>query len=218
VIRTWLNVRTSLRVVVMALVITVASADAAAQETVVIGRMAAAEDVTFRYAQVFRQTGPWIAPDVGYIDFGTSDYREFFIGGGRTLVRKKSFGVIGEGYYLQAAGAAAASAKYVLPWVLVHGQFARRVQGEAVYFFYAPLNDAGVRQHVVERAKIEYVFDGVKLGAGYGAYQREGSDWQNRPFVTMTLMPQRIGAFELWLQHVPGEGLQGQIRYQLVVR
>lgn len=194
------------------------AARAVAQNTVVIARIAAKDHVNQRFAEVFHEHGRWVFPDVGYIDFGDpGGYREFFAGLGRTLVRSPKATVVGEMYFLQATGEASGSARYLLPWVLVDYRPSPNVHGEAVYFPYVPLNGGARLQHVVERAKLEYLFDVVKVGGGYGAYDADGLSWQHRPFVTMTLMPPRLGEIEFWLQRVPG-GTQFQVRYLRVFR
>lgn len=191
---------------------------AQAQATVAIARIAVKETPTFRYAQVFHDTGTWVLPDLGYIDYGSGDYREFFAGGGRTLVKSPTITLIGELYFLQSAGEASGSARYLLPWVLFAFRSPQKILGEAVYFPYVPLNAAGGRQHVLERAKVEYAFDRLKVGAGYAAYQARTVTWQHRPFVTMTVSPPKIGDIEVWLQRVPDRGVQLQLRYQYVLR
>lgn len=214
------EMRAALRVVLPAVALSAILATTAhAQATVVIARIAVKDAATFRFAEVFHEFGKWVFPDVGYIDYGgASDYREFFAGLGRTLVRSPSVTLVGEVYYLQAAGDQSGSAKYVLPWVLFAYRSPHRILGEAVYFPYVPLNSTAQRQHVLERAKLEYAFDRVKVGAGYGAYQARGVAYQHRPFLTMTVSPPRIGDVEVWLQRVPELGVQLQLRYQRVFK
>jgi hypothetical protein len=193
--------------------------DAFAQDTVVIARIAVRDAATFRFAEVFHQSGRWVFPDVGYVDYGSSDYREFFAGFGRTLVESSKATVVGELYYLQAAGQASGSAKYVQPWVLVALRPAKRISSEMVYFPYVPLTSSARLQHVLERAKVEYAINNyLKMGAGYGAYQMRGSEWQHKPFVTATVSPPRVGDIEFWVQRVPGNGVQLQVRYLRVLK
>ena len=212
--------RTALRIMLMAAAVSsLLPTSLHAQATVVIARIAVKDAATFRFAEVFHEFGKWVFPDVGYIDYGgAGDYREFFAGLGRTLVRSPSVTLVGEVYYLQAAGDQSGSARYVLPWVLLAYRSPHRIVGEAVYFPYVPLNSTAYRQHVLERAKLEYAFDRLKVGAGYGAYQARGVAWQHRPFVTMTVTPPRIGDVEVWLQRVPELGYQFQLRYQRVIK
>src|SRR2546426_1079632 len=132
-----------------------AVAPASAQDSVVIARVAAKDVATFRYAEVFHETGAWVFPDVGYVDYGSGDYREFFAGFGRTLFRSPRASMTGELLFLQAAGEAAESARYVLPWVLVGYRLSTKIAGEAVYFPYLPLNSSAHLQQVFERAKLE---------------------------------------------------------------
>ena len=190
---------------------------AQAQPTVVIARIAFKDAATFRYAQIFHQSGDWVIPDVGYIDYGSRDYRELFAGFGRTLVNTKKVTLVGEAYYLHASGRASAGEKYVLPWALLLYRPSARIRGEAVYFPYLPLTQSAIRQHVLERAKLEYTWSRFKAGGGYGAYQRRGSAWQHKPFVTITVSPPRIGDLEVWVERVPGRGAQVQLRYLRVI-
>ena len=200
------------------MVLLVPASSVRAQVTVAIARAGIDDGFTYRYAQVFHDRAGWVFPDVGYIDFGGSDYREFFAGFGRTFVRTPKAMVVGEAYYLQAFGSASRSEKYVLPWVLVALRLTERVSSETVYFPYVPLTAAGQFQHVLERSKIEYSVGRVKVGGGYGAYDSTGIEWQHRPFVTATVSPPRLGDFEVWLQRLPGRGVQVQIRYQRVFK
>ena len=62
-------------------------------------------------------------------------------------------------------------------------------------------------------AKVEYDFKHFKAGAGYGAYQLGDGPWQNKPFLTATLKAGKLGNFELWLQRLPGNDAQLQVRY-----
>lgn len=205
---------------ICALLVLLVSAPAAAQATVVLARVAFKDAPTYRFAEIFHESADgWIFPDLGYVDFGGDRYREFFAGFGRTLVRRPRVTVVGEVYYLQAVGPASAGAKYVLPWILVAARPSPRVRGEAVYFPYLPLTSGAQRQHVLDRAKLEYSLQPyLRAGAGYAAYQTRGVDWQSRPFVTMTVAPPRVGDIEIWLQRIPGRGAQIHVRYQQVLK
>lgn len=196
------------------------AATASAQVTVAIARIAFKEDVTQRFAEVlYESKDGWIFPDVGYVDFGGSVYREFFAGVGRTLHRSPTLTFVSSLYYQQAAGPAAGGARYLVPWFLVNCRPHARVQCEAVYFPYLPLTDRGQVQHVLERAKLEYsVTPQFRLGGGYGAFQTRGVNWQNRPFFTATVSPPRVGDIEVWVQRLPGRGAQLQLRYMRVFK
>jgi len=50
---------------------------------------------------MFQTHGKWIVPDVGYIDFGTGNYRELFFGAGRTLYDGKKLMMTEELYFVQ---------------------------------------------------------------------------------------------------------------------
>ena len=65
------------------------------------------------YLEFFQIRKRWIYPDIGYVDFAHGNYREFFIGGGRTLIDNKIATWDQELLYVQATGPAAASARYL---------------------------------------------------------------------------------------------------------
>jgi hypothetical protein len=208
------------RIVVVITSLTLGAATASAQVTIAIARIAFKDVTTQRFAEVLHESKDgWIFPDVGYVDFGGSVYREFFAGVGRTLHRSPALTFVGTLYYQQAAGPAAGSARYLVPWFLVNCRPRTRVQCEAVYFPYVPLTGNGQVQHVLERAKVEYsIAPRFRLGAGYGAFQTKGIAWQHRPFVTATVSPPRVGDVEVWVQHVPNRGAQMQLRYMRVFK
>jgi hypothetical protein len=169
---------------------------------------------TYRYLEFFQARGDWVLPDIGALDFYHDNYREFFIGAGRTLYNSKAVTWVEELYFAQATGSLSQSARYLWPWTMVDVRFASELTGEVVYFPYVPLNRSAHFQHLLERAKVEYApSKSWKFGAGYGAYQYGGQPWQNRPFVTTTFST-NVGSFEFWLQKMPG-GAQVQLRYQL---
>ena len=192
---------------------------ASAQVTVVQARIAVKDGPTYRYAQVFHEFDRWVCPDVGYVDFGSEDYREFFAGAGRTLVRSRRATVVSELYFVQSAGEASGSARYLMPWVLAIYRPSERLRSETVYFPYVPLNDAAFAQHVLDRSKLDYSFaEFVRAGGGYSAYYNEAIGWQHQPFASVTLTPPRIGDIELWLQRALDNGVQLQVRYARAFR
>ena len=167
------------------------------------------------YLEFVQIRNRWIYPDIGYVDFGHSNYRELFIGGGRTLIGRKRFNWEQEMLYVQAFGQAAHGARYLQPWSLLRVQFTPKLSSEASYFLYIPVNSPAQLHHVLERAKVEYaVASHWKIGAGYAALKYAASSLQNKPFLTTTLTTNE-GAFELWLQRIPG-GAQVQLRYSLM--
>lgn len=169
---------------------------------------------TYRFVEVFQQRGRWIFPDGGYIDFADAGkYREIFLGAGAVLYNSKRLTVIEEGYIDKATGPASGGATYFQPWTLVGYRITPKLGSEVVYFPYLPLNKAGRIQHVIERAKLEYDFKHLKVGGGYGAYQFGDNAWQNKPFITTTLKGGRLGNLELWLQRMPSDHAQLQVRY-----
>ena len=183
-------------------------------ETLVIGRFGLQDRVTYRYFQVLQQRGRLIYPDVWWIDFGEiKQYREIGVGGGAVVYNSPRFNVTEEGYFIRATGTSAAAATYLMPWSYVGYHLTPRLGGETSYFPYLPINKAGRIQHILERAKLEYDFKWVKLGGGYAAYRYGNDSWQNKPFVTTTLKGSHLGNLELWLQRMPINQVQLQVRY-----
>ena len=65
---------------------------------------------TIHYLEFLQIRNKWIVPDVGYIDFGHGNYREYYICGGRTLFDNKYASFDQELLYLGTSGSAAAGA------------------------------------------------------------------------------------------------------------
>jgi len=171
---------------------------------------------TYHFAEFFQVRGHWVYPDIGYVDFGHDNYREFFAGGGYTFDPGKHFTAIVELLYGQSMGPAAHSARWLIPWTMLQYRIAPRLGAEASYFAYAPLNSTAVVQHVLERAKLEYKINPHwKIGAGYAGRITEGKSWQNKPFLTTTFIT-KGGDFEFWFQRLPLNIVQVQLRYKLV--
>ena len=169
---------------------------------------------TIHYLEFLQIRRKWIVPDVGYIDFGHANYREFYVGGGRTLFDNKYASFDQELLYLGTLGPAAQGAKYLQPWSMLRVRFTPKFTNETVYFLYLPINDAARFHHVLERAKFEYaVMRHWKIGAGYAGVQLPGAAWINKPLLTTTIST-KAGAFEFWLQKTPG-GAQIEARYAL---
>ena len=167
------------------------------------------------YLEFFQIRKKWIYPDIGYVDFGHGNYREFFIGGGRTLIDNKIATWDQELLYVQATGPIAGSAGYLQPWTMLRVRMIPKLTSETVYFLYFPLNDSARFHQVIERAKLEYaVKKRWKIGAGYAGTRPVGGHWLNKPFITTTIST-GAGAFEIWLQKIPA-GEQIEIRYALV--
>jgi hypothetical protein len=188
-------------------------------ETYVVGRMGIKDAVsTYHYLELQQQRGRLIFPDFVYIDFSKSDYREAWAGAGLKTFQAKHVTLMNGGYFDAALGRAANGATYLLPWAYATYQLTQRIGGEAYYLVYLPLNNAGTTQHVLERAKLERDFGHFKLGGGYAGYESTSTPWQNRPFLTTTFKTARLGDFELWLQRLPANNAQLQIRYILTHR
>lgn len=170
---------------------------------------------SIHYLEFFQIRKKWIYPDIGYVDFAHNNYREFFIGGGRTLYDGKYASWDQELLYVQATGPAAASARYLQPWSMLRVRFTPKWSNETVYFGYFPLNDSAHIHHVIERAKFEYALKKPwKIGAGYAGVKFTGVPWVNKPMITTTIST-RAGAFEFWLQRIPG-GEQVEVRYEFI--
>jgi hypothetical protein len=155
-----------------------------------------------------------VLPDVGYVDFGKSDYHEVFGGGGAIVYRGKHVTWLQEILLTRAIGPNANRATYLQPWTLVSYSIpGTKLQGQTVYFVYCPLNSAARVQHVLERAKLERDFQHFKVGAGYRGYQFGDRNWEHKPFVTTTIKAGGLGSLELWVQRLPGNSVQVQLRY-----
>ena len=167
------------------------------------------------YLEFFQIRKKWIYPDIGYVDFAHDNYREVFIGGGRTLIDDKFVTWDQELLYVQAAGTSAGSARYLQPWSMLRIRFTPKFTNETVYFPYFPLNDSGRIHHVIERAKFEYALNRRwKIGAGYAGNKFPGVPWVHKPLLTTTIST-KAGAFEIWLQKIPA-GEQLEFRYALI--
>ena len=163
--------------------------------------------------------GRLVLPDLGYVDFGHSNYRELFGGGGAVIYPSKHLTWIQEVYFVQAVGPSAKGAAYIQPWSFLGYSIPHtKLVGQTVYFVYLPLNTAARIQHVLDRAKLEYEFAHFKLGAGYAAYKCDGSSWQSKPFLTFTLKTGRAGSFEFWAQRLPANSWQAQVRYGITLK
>lgn len=185
-------------------------------KTIVDLRLGMRDAATYHYVEVFQVRDRWIFPDIGYVDFGSDKYREFFTGGGRKPFVSKPITIIEELYFEQATG----PARWLVPWTLVSYNLTPKLGGEAVYFTYLPLNQAGRIQQVIDHATLQYsFFPSFKAGAGYGAYQFGSDQWQHKPFVTATLTPSqgKFGSFEFWVQKLSGGGTQAQFRYKIAI-
>jgi len=197
---------------------TATAQEASTVDTYIIARTATGQGA-YHYAQVFQQRGKWIYPDVGYIDFNNFDkYREVWVAAGAVLFETTHLTVIGEGHLTKALGPSSGGALYLQPWVLVSSNLTQRLGAQAVYFTYLPLNEAGLVQHVLERAKLEYDFRHFKLGGGYAGYRSSAGDSQSKPFVTATIKAGAIGAIELWLEQLPHNRVTVQVRYAKTFR
>lgn len=182
-------------------------------DTFVIARMGLRNAATYHLVELFQVRGRWFAPDLLYVDYGKNNYRELFAGAGRTMFQSKKFSLANGCYFDAAMGPAAHGAMYLLPWTYVTYQLTNKIGGETYYFPYLPLNSSGTLQHLLERAKLEYAWAHFKLGLGYSGYLAGDNPWQSRPFLTGTLRGGKLGDLEVWLQRLPENKLQLQLRY-----
>ena len=99
-------------------------AAADATTTILVGRAAMRTDSphasTYHLAEFMQLRGAWVYPDIGYVDFGHGNYRELWIGAGRTLYDSKRASFTAEMFISQAFGPAARSASYLQPWTLLN--------------------------------------------------------------------------------------------------
>ena len=182
--------------------------------TLVLARIGGWNTPTFHFLDVVQTRGRLVLPDIGDVDFGKSNYHELFGGGGVVAVAKKQFAWVQECYFVRAVGSAGHGASYLQPWTFFAWSIPRsHFIGESLTFTYLPLNQAGRIQYVVDRAKLERDFRKFKLGVGYAAYQFAQTVWQNKPFLTGTFKAGGLGSMELWVQRVPGNHIQLQLRY-----
>jgi len=66
---------------------------------------------------------------------------------------------------------------------------------------------------VLNRAKLERDYRRFKFGVGYAGYQFAQTGWQHKPFLTTTFKAGGLGSLELWIQRIPGNTLNFQLRY-----
>jgi hypothetical protein len=171
---------------------------------------------TYHFVEVFQVRGKWIYPDIGYVDFGHSNYREAFAGGGYNLLNGKHITGAAELLYEQAAGPSTHNDRWLVPWTILQYRITPKLGGEASYFAYAPLSSTAIVQHILERAKFEYKIKiHWKIGVGYAGKKVENTSWQNKPFLTTTFIT-KGGNLEFWLQRLPQNKLQVQFRYKLI--
>lgn len=167
---------------------------------------------TYHLFEFFQVRGNWIYPDIGTVDFATNNYRECFIGGGRTFYNSKHVSLTGELYFVEASGSAAKGARYLWPNLIVDLRLTPKLTSQTSYFPYVPLDHSAHVQEVIERSKLEYAITrSMKMGGGYGAYQYANGPWQSKPMFTTTVST-RAGSLEFWLQKIPA-GAQVQMRY-----
>jgi len=153
------------RAVVGAAVILFCTARLGAQaDTMVFARMAGWNAPTFHFLDAVQTRGRLVLPDIGYVDFGRSNYRELY-GGGLVVYPGKHFSWIQKCYFVRSLRRVANGASYLQPWTFVAYSIPQtRFLGETLYFTYLPLNRAGRIQYVLDRAKLERDYRRFKVG------------------------------------------------------
>jgi hypothetical protein len=173
--------------------------------------------LTYRMFEYAQMRGRWIFPDVGYYDSGHANDALWFAGAGGEVYRGERITWTQEIYAAQEAGSAAHNQRSLWLWPVLDLRLTPRLTAQAVAYPTVPLDRAAQWGFSVDRAKLEYaVRPHFQAGAGYSSSKCAGNPWQNKPFVTSTVI-NRTGAWEFWMQRIPG-GAQIQLRYQLMRR
>ena len=171
--------------------------------------------LTYHMYEYILMRGRWILPDIGYYDDGHANDGQWFAGGGAEIYSGKHATYTQEVYAVQEAGSAARNQRYLWGWPVLDLRFTPRLTSQTVVLPIVPIDRAARWALDVDRAKVEYALrPNFQAGAGYSSSKSAGDAWQNKPFLTTTVT-NRTGAWEFWLQRVPG-GAQIQLRYQLV--
>jgi hypothetical protein len=171
--------------------------------------------LTYGLVEYEQQRGRWTLPDLGAYDEGPTKDQLLFLGAGVDLHPAKSALLTQEIYFVQSTGPGSHGARSLWVWPVLELSFTPRLTAEAVAYPTIPLNRAAQAGFDVDRAKLEYALRrNFTVGAGYSSSICEGSAWQNKPFLTTTILS-RAGSIEFWLQQMPGGG-QVQVRYKLV--
>ena len=159
------------------------------------------------------QYGRWLFPDLGYYDFGSVRSQLWFVGAGAELHPAHNVTWTQIVYVSQAAGPAAHNERALWIWPVINWNISRRLSWETVVYPTIPLNRSQRAGVDVDRTKVEWSFKpGLTAGAGYNATFTAGSQWTNRPFVTVTTT-HHDRSWEFWLERIPG-GAQVQLRCQ----
>jgi hypothetical protein len=171
--------------------------------------------LTYRLVEYAQMRGRWIYPDVGYYDAGHGDDRQWFVGAGPEMFHGERATWTQEIYFSQEMGSAAHNQRTLWIWPVLDLRFTPRLTSQTALIDTVPLNQAARWGFEVDRSKLEYALrPHWQAGAGYSASICAGNAWQNKPFLTTTVT-NRAGAWEFWLQRMPGGG-QLQVRYGLV--
>jgi hypothetical protein len=170
---------------------------------------------TYRLFEYAQQRGRWILPDVGYYDTGRLSEQLWLAGGGAELARGRHALWTEELYAVQEAGSATHNQRSLMVWTQFDFHFKPRLTGQVIVYPTVPLDRSARWGFDTDRAKLEFkLHRKLLIGPGYNSTACGGGSWQNRPFLTTTLLS-RSGNYEFWVERTPG-GAQIQVRYQLV--
>jgi hypothetical protein len=171
--------------------------------------------LTYRLFEFIQQRGRWILPDLGYYDVGRFDVQLWYAGAGAELRHFRHAVWTEEVYLVQQEGSTAHNQHALFLWSQIDAKLKPRLTVQAIAYPTVPLNRAQRWGFDIDRAKMEYaVRPHLLAGVGYSASVGADCTWQNRPFVTSTVI-NRAGSWEFWLERMPG-GAQVQMRYQIV--
>ena len=171
--------------------------------------------LTYRMVEWEQQRGRWTLPDLGGYQSSGTEEKLLFFGAGVDLHPGKKALLTQEAYFVQSAGPGSRGARSFWIWPILDLNFTPRLSAEAVAYPTIPLNRAAQPGFDIDRTKVEFMArPKLTVGAGYSSSKCQGNAWQNKPFLTATVLT-RPGSFEFWLQRIPGGG-QLQMRYKLV--
>ncbi len=169
----------------------------------------------YHYGEVDVRYKNWIVADAFHLDFGNADaYRQLGIGGGRSLVNRKHFGLTEEVYYIHTSGTQSIGEKFILPWTFIGGSISKKWDYQAVFFPYLPLNDKSHVQFVLERARVRYqVTKKIGLIVGTGMLLAGDGSVTGKPLAGFDFQPcKKSPRFEFWFQTLGTHGSHVQQR------
>lgn len=171
----------------------------------------------FRLVETARKRGRWTQVNVGYVDSGDAgENRKLWLGGGAVVVDRPRLRLEVAAGLSRSAGTATLGERYIESSAYLVGRPRTNWLVEISHIESLPLNDTAVRQHALERARLEYEWDRYRFGFGYAGDQSGREAWEHRPFVSLTRPIGELGKIELWLQRVElpdGPKMRLQLRF-----